>query len=466
MKYINDFFPTIKGNRNDRLKNCKRFIKLNDIVKYKIGKWDNNTFNFNLNKKIETDFYNLESSIGYFVVLSNELKYFILQRLSMKSLGMLACCSKPLKNMIFEFLNSKWAKDIILRPYKLEHSSVDMFMCSNKTKQKYIIHFKSCGYLLKRVSFLEPSSNRLEIFFDYFKSLICYQNSCKDPINCICLYFYGIAFKCLLKGWYYTEIRFSLTNLFERCSIDTLMTEVLSKDFGACMKKEVIFKNFMQKVVCRPYNNDLELSEKIYFIIEPYTTSERAIILFIIYGPISREKIIWHDMTQRTFPKELEKNVFGNISIPIKLLHENHQDWSNTDTLNVLNEIISNPSSWLAENVALLLYFCGPEIITFYVTKYIGNDMKLSGKIFAHLALVFIKYENSLHFIINLITQMIQRQKHRIEKENYVCNITNHIKKLINNYLESFVDDNILSDIRCLQEAQQNLIVYFIRNQL
>ncbi|KAF6768392.1 hypothetical protein AHF37_06393 [Paragonimus kellicotti] len=90
----------------------------------------------------------------------------------------------------------------------------------------------------------------------------------------------------------------------------------------------------------------------------------QARILFILYGPIHRGRIMWHTMCENTAADSEQLSAcFGELGSVLQNMLEAGA-WSPDEALSILNEITVIPDEWLAENVACLLYTAAGQTVT------------------------------------------------------------------------------------------------------
>uniref|UniRef100_A0A5K3FFJ9 F-box domain-containing protein n=2 Tax=Mesocestoides corti TaxID=53468 RepID=A0A5K3FFJ9_MESCO len=91
-------------------------------------------------------------------------------------------------------------------------------------------------------------------------------------------------------------------------------------------------------------------------ILRSYPFVHQARILFILYGPVHKGRLMWNIMCENTAAdlKQLSA-CFGELGRVLNSLWLSGY-WSANDTLAVFHEITNTPDGWLAENVACLLH--------------------------------------------------------------------------------------------------------------
>ncbi|KAF7246426.1 hypothetical protein EG68_08971 [Paragonimus skrjabini miyazakii] len=93
---------------------------------------------------------------------------------------------------------------------------------------------------------------------------------------------------------------------------------------------------------------------------QPFVNQAR--ILFILYGPLHKGRIMWHTMCENTAADSEQLSAcFGELGSVLQNMLETGA-WSPDEALSILNEITVIPDEWLAENVACLLYTAGKVV--------------------------------------------------------------------------------------------------------
>ncbi|OON19450.1 hypothetical protein X801_04684 [Opisthorchis viverrini] len=93
-------------------------------------------------------------------------------------------------------------------------------------------------------------------------------------------------------------------------------------------------------------------SQTLLHILSSYPIVHRARILFILYGPMHKGRLMWRTMCENTAADSEQLSAcFGELGSVLQNMLEIGA-WTPEQTLSILNEIIVMPDEWLAENVA------------------------------------------------------------------------------------------------------------------
>ncbi|VDO05398.1 unnamed protein product [Rodentolepis nana] len=194
-------------------------------------------------------------------------------------------------------------------------------------------------------------------------------------------------------------------------------------------------------------------------ILNSYPFVHQARLLFILYGPVHKGRLMWSIMCENTAAdlKQLSA-CFGELGCALNSLWLSGH-WSACDTLAVLHEITNIPESWLAENVACILHSAGPQLASLAV-QHKANKGQVAelAVILTSLCLVQVKIKEDLSGLLKLVEIAVQSTSNAYKQE-FLDSLSNAFRGVIVDLYETDELDERLEDFSIILKAQS----YFFR---
>ncbi|TGZ73446.1 hypothetical protein CRM22_001516 [Opisthorchis felineus] len=147
-------------------------------------------------------------------------------------------------------------------------------------------------------------------------------------------------------------------------------------------------------------------SQQLLHILSSYPIVHQARILFILYGPMHKGRLMWRTMCENTAADSEQLSAcFGELGSVLQNMLEIGA-WTPEQTLSVLNEIIVMPDEWLAENVACLLYTSGSRLTSMLIRqKAVTGQVGELAVTLTSLCLVRVKIRSPLTDLVGLLDE-------------------------------------------------------------
>ncbi|CDS37342.1 f box only protein 47 [Echinococcus multilocularis] len=194
-------------------------------------------------------------------------------------------------------------------------------------------------------------------------------------------------------------------------------------------------------------------------ILHSYPFVHQARLLFILYGPVHKARLMWNIMCENTAAdlKQLSA-CFGELGRVLNSLWLSGH-WSASDTIAVLHEITNTPDGWLAENVACLLHSAGPQLASLAVQHKASKGYVTElAVILTSLCLVQVKIKENLSGLLKLVGDAVQATGSAY-REEFLDSLSNAFRGVIVDLYETDELDERLEDFSIILKAQS----YFFR---
>ncbi|VUZ44968.1 unnamed protein product, partial [Hymenolepis diminuta] len=194
-------------------------------------------------------------------------------------------------------------------------------------------------------------------------------------------------------------------------------------------------------------------------ILHSYPFVHQARLLFILYGPVHKGRLMWNIMCENTAAdlKQLSA-CFGELGRVLNSLWLSDH-WSACDTLAVLHEITNTPESWLAENIACILHSAGPQLASLAVQHKANKGYVTElAVILTSLCLVQVKIKEDLSGLLKLVEIAVQSTSNAYRQE-FLDSLSNAFRGVIVDLYETDELDERLEDFSIILKAQS----YFFR---
>ncbi|KAL5107990.1 F-box only protein 47 [Taenia crassiceps] len=194
-------------------------------------------------------------------------------------------------------------------------------------------------------------------------------------------------------------------------------------------------------------------------ILHSYPFVHQARLLFILYGPVHKARLMWNIMCENTAAdlKQLSA-CFGELGRVLNSLWLSGH-WSASDTIAVLHEITNTPDGWLAENVACLLHSAGPQLASLAVQHKASKGYVTElAVILTSLCLVQVKIKEDLSGLLKLVGDAVQATG-TAYREEFLDSLSNAFRGVIVDLYETDELDERLEDFSIILKAQS----YFFR---
>ncbi|XP_022106325.1 F-box only protein 47-like [Acanthaster planci] len=368
--------------------------------------------------------------LGYFALLPTELMYHILNTLRIEDLGFLSITSKAFRDVTSNYINSKSG---------LKRLQPKQMVTSKKTGCKRAIynyqvnHFKNTGLLLKRITCLFPTRERLKIV-EFFVSQL---QNIHRIFTCQALSCYGNLLSTFTRGWEERECLRAYITVSENQSMTSKILMLLSGNPGSNSSIETKTRRFFRHVLLDQCKTMEDLSMWLHFILKPFPMVHQARLLYLLYGPLcpGTDVVSWDCMRETSgSDREIRSRTIaplGEIAMALKAL-VSHREWSDDDVISVLEELTGCPDEWLIENTARLLILCGePIVLKVLGSKAINGKMNELGSIIVAFSVVL--YDEGLHmsWLIKMVHQLCRMMKTTQDVQSFLGSITATYKDFI-----------------------------------
>ncbi|CAH8596815.1 unnamed protein product [Schistosoma turkestanicum] len=205
----------------------------------------------------------------------------------------------------------------------------------------------------------------------------------------------------------------------------------------------------------QPINNDFWPASKILMmILQSYSYTHQARILFILYGPLHRGNLMWRTMCENTAADSQQLSAcFGELGNVLSNMFQSGL-WTSTDIVNILDQITVTPEDWLAENVACLLHTSGPKIALLSVTNKARNGKTVEVAVtITSLCLVQVKIRAKLTELINLVTATFQATKEK-DRTTFLDQLARSFQDVIVDLYETDELEDRVEDFSTILRAQ------------
>ncbi|VDP85830.1 unnamed protein product [Echinostoma caproni] len=196
------------------------------------------------------------------------------------------------------------------------------------------------------------------------------------------------------------------------------------------------------------------VAEQLLRILQSFPPKQQARILFILYGPLHRGKLMWRTMCENTAADSEQLSAcFGELGSVMQLMIDS-EAWSSDQALDILDEVIATPDDWLAENVACLLYTSGLRLASMVVTKravsgQIG-DLALT---LTSLCLVRVKIRASLTDLVGLVGDACRASEHT-NRRQFLDHLARAFQDVIVDLYETDDLEDRIEDFSTILRAQ------------
>ncbi|XP_054169284.1 F-box only protein 47-like [Oppia nitens] len=366
---------------------------------------------------------------GDFHCLPNEAIAVILSNLNFDDLSLMA-------------ITNKWFRDFILNHFIVSNSGFQTLIGSLNTEVislntdpqhncQPLESFKKLGLLLKRVTCLLPTTDRMELLIKVMDKLNGIPNL---SINAADNYKMKYVFKCLgqtlhkmIAGWDDSEVKFVYKILQAVTHMDQRIESLAKSPIGARQPVEYYVRCYYRHVCLIPIlrnkklsywiaNNSNNISETLFWlnlILKPYSLEMRARLLLIIYGPIidvgpqqnTIPYIGWWDLTDTFFIMKKGIRNLGNILFV--LFRQSQTDEHKNNMIKLIDIIVKKPQNWLHENIATLLFFAGDDLIYYYLMSKMSADSYTEvAENLVYLTHIHYKITNTTNLVFKLIERL------------------------------------------------------------
>ncbi|CAL8103051.1 unnamed protein product [Calicophoron daubneyi] len=189
-------------------------------------------------------------------------------------------------------------------------------------------------------------------------------------------------------------------------------------------------------------------------ILRSYPSVQQARILFILYGPLHKGRLMWRTMCENTAADSEQLSAcFGELGTVLQNMLESGC-WTSEETVTLLDEITSTPEDWLAENVACLLYTAGPRIASLAITrKALTGQIGELAVTLTSLCLVRVKIHASLNELISLIGEACQAAE-PTDRHRFLNHLARAFQDVIVDLYETDELEDRIEDFTTILRAQ------------
>ncbi|KAH3887320.1 F-box only protein 47-like isoform X2 [Dreissena polymorpha] len=392
------------------------------------------------------------SPLGFFDMFPVELKLMFLKYLSVEDLSNLTITSKVFRNLVEGFLTIHpiLKKDIVDR---IHIQSKYLPMPAIKHTD-YIQLFGRLGLLIKRSTCLYSTKDRLKFINEVLTKLLCcnYTEHCEDLSMCLAMSCFGKFLHTVIAGWDDCEcVRAYEAICSHTCLMKNVKLVLMSKS-GSHQRLEFEIRCFFRRVFLDPCSSIQDKAFWMTRILKPWPLVYQARLIFLIYGPVLEDEILWFELSENTpaVNSVQSSQHMGGLANALQILHHYKQEWSEDDVVSIIDEMTSSPEEWLAENMAHLLILCGDVITSkLLISKAINGRMMELSSLITSFCLVCVKNSLNLDYVIAMIRHVLRVIDSAKDRQIFSCSITDMFKELI-------------IDIHEFEEGQGNDMFYMV----
>lgn len=288
---------------------------------------------------------------------------------------------------------------------------------------------------MKRATCLYATKERLKFINEVLTKMLCsnYTESCENLNKCMAMTCFGKFFHTVIAGWDDCECVRAYDAVCNHTCLLKNVKLVMGSKSGSHQRLEFEIRCFYRRVFL---DHSASLQDRAFWltrILKPWPLVYQARLLFLLYGPVMSEEILWSELSENTPSSQTQSTQhIGELANALQILHHYKQEWSEDDIVSIIDEITSGPDEWLAENVAHLLILCG-DIITskLLISKAInGRIMELSS-LTTSFCVVCVKNNLSLNYVVSMIKHILTVIDSVKERESFFTSVMDMFKELI-----------------------------------
>ncbi|XP_031572953.1 F-box only protein 47-like [Actinia tenebrosa] len=310
-------------------------------------------------KDLLTKSSNPSTTYGYFSLLPKEMRFQVFSTIPLADLGNLALTSRPLRDCVLEFIESKQGLEKILPSIAVSEESASHIeeVVLFDDAMKYTEHF---GDLVgEKVGFEDTESSPLRMLKDTH-SLLCSQFGSEFAYSC-----YGSFLRAFIAGWENDEKLRAYNAIKGASCLDERIEKVLNSSPGTYPWFEKYIRVFCREIFLNKALDDQDRGFWLSTILKPWPLVFQARLLYILYGPFYRDTGLINWVVMSTCPTfyGVDDIEIRDLAEALTLLHkECEKTWNDDDIISVIEELSVITNDWCLENTAKLLVMCGEEI--------------------------------------------------------------------------------------------------------
>lgn len=205
-----------------------------------------------------------------------EVLFHVFLQCDVDSLGVLSICSTFMRDRVAGFL--AWAPAVKALSF-------------NRMQQKDAIkHCKSLGVLMKRVTCLFPTKDRLRIMLRFIERFVSrpalVRSRLPRDVDATCRQWhqYGAFLMAAVVGWVDSECQLVYEVLAGLSSAHRFTARVLGARPGHLRREELALRHFIRCLFLSEVRNE-DSCAWLFRLLQPWPLVFRAKLIFIIYGP-------------------------------------------------------------------------------------------------------------------------------------------------------------------------------------
>ena len=341
-------------------------------------------------------------------------------------------------------------------------------------KQRYNL-FKELGLLIKRITCLYPTHDRLRIMISFLNKVNfgfptannMFENGSNTRFILKCL---GFFFHKVIAGWDENEC-IVVFNLLEKLfDMDTIMYNIFESPFGSKIALEYFVRSYY-RLMC--LDHCLSFGDRVFWLSlilrkhchknctqrELNQSELQSKLLIILYGPLLVDtynsnklpSIAWWDLTDTFFIDD----GLRELGFSVHLLHrhlDSNRKWSNEEIILLVNNIFIIPDKWLLENIATFLFYCGDEIVKLVIRqRFVNGYISDVANCIAYLTLISFKLKSNSNWILEILDDCCASEVDLELKRSLISEIPDAFNEALAD-IEHLVDVNDERDITELHD--------------
>jgi hypothetical protein len=410
----------------------------------------------------------ISANICYLSRLPIEMRDLILLKLSPYELHQLASTSNEYFSIVLNFLRSSMGTHYL------------KIVLETSPDRRRSGAWEILGRLYGLMTSLVPLSRRIQIIKEVlFTKLNLLSDGCSIDDYSYIGRFFGEA----TKHWTEREIAWTFSqldsNLQLRKKIDRFYTcehvgiEIqLEQSIRSCFRF-VYFDSIRLHAHRGCLLNVILYKQPIWF---------QARLVYLLFGPMSSEKIDWEKFSRDRpnlfiYPNVDEEQAYFDLSRAFNVLNRSvhaQKAWNSNSKLALLNELIAQPISWKSEYVAELLFYCGRELLTNVLIAFAMKNYHKEYAQLVHSLCIVARQRKSYYEIIQLaIEDSFERCTLVAQRNSIIIHLQNAFRCITRNVIAVLASSTItptdqlhyLQQLEALDAQKASLISYLLTNQ-
>ncbi|KAH7954837.1 hypothetical protein HPB49_021977 [Dermacentor silvarum] len=267
-----------------------------------------------------------------------EVLFHIFLHCDVDSLGELSICSLLLRDQVVGYLG--WGPAI--KTLSFQHMN----------QKDAVKHCRNLGVLMKRVTCLFPTKERLKIMLRFIEKFVSRPTLVRShlPRDLEAAgrqwHQYGAFLMAAVVGWVDSECQLVHEVLLGLSSAQRFTSRVLGARPGVLRRDELALRHFLRCLFLSEVSPE-DSGAWLHRLLQPWPLVFRAKLLFIIYGPCCHHELLWvlPSLPQTAMGSPLLRASLVNLGTALACLHE-EAGWSSDETITVIEELFGDETGY------------------------------------------------------------------------------------------------------------------------